>query len=334
MASATPSVSGPSIDPLRLRRALGTFVTGVTVVTACEPDGNPRGFTANSFTSVSLDPPLVLVCIAKTSASCQIFCQVAAFAVNILADSQRVVSACFASRKADRFGETAWHRAASGVPLIEGAVSWFDCMRHEVIDAGDHVILIGRVTSFADSAASPLAYARGDFLDLEMDQRALEATNRRGSIAVGALLDRMGQILLQRQGEHWSLPLAPAQDRFGAARTAFDGLLEGRGLKAGLTFLYSVFDAPGGAGAQIIFRGMLEDCVLPEDMALFPVKELPLERVPLRPMRSLLKRYRREHESARFGLFVEAPGQIGHVAMIDGELAAWASQDRSAETQT
>ncbi len=334
MGRGTERAGEKTIDPLRFRRALGTFVTGVTVITTLEADGTPRGFTANSFTSVSLDPPLILVCIAKTSSSCAVFSQSAHFAVNILSDDQRTVSATFASRNADRFSKADWSPAASGVPLISGSVSWFDCARHDLIEAGDHVILIGRVTAFADSAACPLAYARGDFLDLDMDQKAAEAATAKGGIAVGALLDRAGQILLQRQGETWTLPMAAPKERFGTARAAFDRQLCASGIEAKLTFLYSVYDAPSGEGAQFVFRGMLGPCALPADMTLFPMDRLPLDQVSIRQHRSVLLRYRREHQAARFGLYVAAPDNVGQVAMIDGEPAPWEMQETAEEPPT
>ncbi|GAB5467014.1 MAG: flavin reductase [Rhodospirillales bacterium] len=319
----TDSSHDASIDPLDLRRALGAFVTGVTVVTTRAADSSPRGFTANSFTSVSLDPPLILVCIAKTASNCGTFCEAPGFAVNVLSENQREVSATFASQRADRFAGIAWSPSASGSPLIEGAVSWFDCSRHDLIDAGDHVILLGLVTAFGDSAELPLAYLRGDYLDVDLDERAVEAAASRGSIAVGGLLDHRGQILLRRAGETWTLPMAPAKERLGAARLAFDALLAERSLAAELTFLYSVFDDPAGEGALFIFRGRVEPGPLPDDMALFPVAELPLEHIAVRQIRSVLARYRQEHESARFGLYIDTPGHPGQVAMIDGEPSAW-----------
>jgi flavin reductase (DIM6/NTAB) family NADH-FMN oxidoreductase RutF len=96
------------IDAMDLRRALGAFATGVTVVTTVDGDGNPRGFTANSFTSVSLEPPLILVCLAKRAASCPVFQVAESFAVNILSEDQKAVSSAFSSPTADRFGTVDW----------------------------------------------------------------------------------------------------------------------------------------------------------------------------------------------------------------------------------
>jgi len=103
-----------NIDPKAFRQALGNYPTGVTVVTTVDADGTPRGLTANSFTSVSLDPALILVCLGKTTASHPVFMQAERFAVNILAEDQREVSALFASKSPDKFAQAAWHTGASG----------------------------------------------------------------------------------------------------------------------------------------------------------------------------------------------------------------------------
>src|SRR6185312_11675761 len=101
-------------DPREFRNALGSFLTGVTVVTTLDEAGVPRGFTANSFTSVSLSPPLILVCIAKTASSSATFCAVKKFAVNVLSEGQIEVSSLFSSKQPDRFGKVEWHRGKHG----------------------------------------------------------------------------------------------------------------------------------------------------------------------------------------------------------------------------
>ncbi|MEL6980158.1 MAG: flavin reductase family protein, partial [Pseudomonadota bacterium] len=139
------------IDPRALRDAFGAFLTGVTVVTTVGEDGAPRGFTANSFASVSLDPPLLLVCPARRLSSFAAFEGCRDFAISVLAEGQEAVSNIFASSKGDRFAEVAWRPAASGAPVIEGAAAAFACTAQSVVPAGDHVILIGRVTAFERS---------------------------------------------------------------------------------------------------------------------------------------------------------------------------------------
>ena len=142
-APEATTMTQPDIDPLRQALSLAT---GVTIVPPL-PRTAPRGFTANSFTSVSLDPPLVLVCIAKTASGYPIFSASPHFSISVLAEGQKDVSSLFASKAPDKFERARWSKGPAGSPVIEEAAAWFDCQRHDVIDAGDHVILIGRVSA-------------------------------------------------------------------------------------------------------------------------------------------------------------------------------------------
>jgi len=150
-------------DPRALRAAFGRFITGVTVVTARAAGGVPVGFTANSFASVSLDPPLLLVCPARTLSSFDVFDTCAHFAVSILAEGQQQVSQVFASGAADRFAQVAWRADARGCPLIDDAAAHFSCAAWQRFEAGDHLILTGRVEAFHASRAPGLGYAAGEY---------------------------------------------------------------------------------------------------------------------------------------------------------------------------
>jgi flavin reductase (DIM6/NTAB) family NADH-FMN oxidoreductase RutF len=154
-------------DAADLRRAFGTFLTGVTVVTTRDAAGTPCGMTANSFTSVSLDPPLVLVCIGKGSSSIGAFEAADRFAVNILGGEQTEVATAFAARGIDRFATVACREAATGAPVLADCLSWFDCTLHQRVIAGDHVILIGRVADFEVRSLEPLGFCRGRFVNLD-----------------------------------------------------------------------------------------------------------------------------------------------------------------------
>lgn len=141
---------------------MGCFPTGVTIVAAIGPDGEPRGLTVNSFTSVSLDPPLVLVCIDKGAASHEHLLEVGTFTISVLAAAQGDVAMRFASRPSEgRFDEVEWFAAPSGHPVIGGAAAWIDCALDEVVQAGDHSILLGRVTMCAASDEPALVFHRG-----------------------------------------------------------------------------------------------------------------------------------------------------------------------------
>jgi flavin reductase (DIM6/NTAB) family NADH-FMN oxidoreductase RutF len=151
-------------DARTLRDGLGCFATGITIVTAVDGEGRPLGLTANSFTSVSLDPPLLLVCIANTSTSAPLLRAAAHFGVNVLQIGQQPASNRFAGRAEERFSATAWSPGETGVPLLDGSLGSFECRRHAVHEAGDHFILIGEVIRAQfEPRRDPLLYFRGKY---------------------------------------------------------------------------------------------------------------------------------------------------------------------------
>ncbi len=151
-------------DSRTLRDALGCFGTGVTVVTTQNADGEPVGLTANSFTSVSLDPELLLVCLAKSASSLSAFQQSDHFAVNVLHIGQQLISNRFAMRGEDRFAETECESWESGVPIISGSLASFECEKYAMHDGGDHEMLVGRVLRVRyDPRRDPLLYFRGKY---------------------------------------------------------------------------------------------------------------------------------------------------------------------------
>lgn len=155
--------SGDVLDPLAFRRALGNFATGVTVVTASAADGGRVGVTANSFNSVSLDPALVLWSIDKRSGSYAVFEQATHFAVNILAADQIAVSNRFARPGEDKFAGLPLDIGAGGAPLLHDCSARFVCEKHQIVEGGDHWILIGRVVAFDDLGRAPLVYHQGAY---------------------------------------------------------------------------------------------------------------------------------------------------------------------------
>lgn len=154
-------------DARTFRDALGCFATGVTVVTAFCPDGTPVGLTANSFTSVSLDPPLLLVCIANNASSAPYLRDAERFAVNVLQIGQQPTSNRFAGKGEDRFAATPWDKGEFGTPVLSGSLSSFECARDAVHDGGDHFILVGRVLkAIFEPRRDPLLYFRGKYRKL------------------------------------------------------------------------------------------------------------------------------------------------------------------------
>lgn len=146
------------------RHVLGHFPTGVVAITATEPDGSPTGMTIGSFTSVSLDPPLVAFLPSKTSSTFPKIRDAGAFCVNVLSADQEDICRRFASHGAAKFDGTSWRPGPSGSPIIDGVVAWIDCRIETIHDAGDHYIVIGRVDDLATSAGDfPLLFFQGGY---------------------------------------------------------------------------------------------------------------------------------------------------------------------------
>jgi flavin reductase (DIM6/NTAB) family NADH-FMN oxidoreductase RutF/DNA-binding IclR family transcriptional regulator len=151
-------------DARALRSALGAFVTGVTVITTQDRSGKPHGLTANSFNTVSLDPPLILWSQSKKAGSYEVFQQAQEFAISILAEDQIEVSARFASRHDDRFEGVAVERSFCGLPVIANSSAWLYCRTVSRVDGGDHTIYIGEIQKIARSGRRPLVFGGGQYL--------------------------------------------------------------------------------------------------------------------------------------------------------------------------
>ncbi|MGB6605710.1 MAG: flavin reductase family protein [Steroidobacteraceae bacterium] len=154
-----------------LRDAFGLFATGVTIVTARRPDGEPVGVTANSFSSVSLEPPLLLWCLAGGSSAVPAFVPGAEFAVHVLSHAQQELALHFARRTHEKF-ETARKGDGRHPPHIARALCRFDCKVHSVHPAGDHLIVVGQVYGIAQGPGVPLAFHAGRFGSFTVDPGA------------------------------------------------------------------------------------------------------------------------------------------------------------------
>lgn len=164
------SIFSPVIEPSRLREALGHFASGITVITSLV-DGEPVGFTCQSFYSVSMSPPLVSFCVMSGSASLPRIRAAGRFAVNILSEEQIEVSSQFARRGGDKWAGIEWTRSPLGNPVIAASLVWLDCQVHAEHAAGDHVIVIGEVKELDTQDAAdgqPLLYFRGRYRNIAM----------------------------------------------------------------------------------------------------------------------------------------------------------------------
>lgn len=152
-----------TLDPSTYRATLGRFASGVTIVTARDADGRDVGMTVSAFSALSLEPPLVLVCIDNGASVAPVLEHCSSFAVNILAEHQEPLSRQFAERELDRFEGVAITRGASGLALLEGALAQIECRVASRTPAGDHTILIGEVAATALREGNPLLYYRGGY---------------------------------------------------------------------------------------------------------------------------------------------------------------------------
>ncbi|PRX51208.1 3-hydroxy-9,10-secoandrosta-1,3,5(10)-triene-9,17-dione monooxygenase reductase component [Prauserella shujinwangii] len=165
--------AAPVVEPFdsaRFRSVLGHFCTGVAVVTGHD-GAEPVGFACQSFAALSLEPPLVLFCPGVGSRTWPVLRRTGRFAVNVLSGEQRGVSATFGARGADKFAHVEWTPAPSGSPVLAGALTWIDCALEAVHEAGDHYVVIGRVTALGDvSDGRPLLFYRGRYTVTEDEQ--------------------------------------------------------------------------------------------------------------------------------------------------------------------
>lgn len=307
---ARPTLDDGSGQSLRqLRDTFGAFMTGVTVVTV-DNGGTPLGFTANSFASVSLDPPLLQVSIARTSRNYAAVTQGKGFAINILAEDQKEVSNTFARPVEDRFATVEWKNGPAGNPVIGGVAAWFDCVTHRVIEAGDHAILIGRVVDFENTASAGLGYFRGAYIQPGL---AAKAADVGPSVVVSALIEQNGSVLLvDDTGGGVALPSRVA-GRNGA-RAALADILSQTGLKTDAGFIYAVYDDDKRGQSHIAFLCRAAEGV-PAKGCFVPLDENALTDVTDPATKTMLTRFVEESRIGNFGIYfgTETAGEVRRV---------------------
>ncbi|MGB0847509.1 MAG: flavin reductase family protein [Thiolinea sp.] len=310
-----------NFDSRALRSAFGTFMTGVTVVTTLDEQGQPVGFTANSYTSVSLDPPLLLVCPAKSMNLYEVFNNCGHFAVNILAESQQTVSNTFATATDDRFQNLAWQPDAAGCPLLPDVAASFSCLVHNRVDAGDHMILIGEVQDFQVSGAMGLGYGNNGYFSLGLERAAQQSPNKERPVRVGAIIEHDGQLLLEETEDG----LRPPQVTVPAGSSALQTLksyLANAGVAVDLGPVYSIFESQRYAGAFTYYRAYSSDHNGQDIGQYYPVAELTGKKFVSDAHTIMMQRYLLERENGIFGLYVgdDDEGDV-HIFESGGENA-------------
>jgi flavin reductase (DIM6/NTAB) family NADH-FMN oxidoreductase RutF len=297
----------------KFRHALGAFPTGVTIVTTTDTVGNPIGFTANSFSSVSVEPKIILICIDKASINLEAFTESSHFAVNILSEKQQEISTTFASPVEDRFSNVNWKTKATGSPIINGAVAWFDCAKDKCVDAGDHYILLGKVLEFDSTIITPLVFLRGNYVNLALEQKMLRAMEDDSTkVMVGALIECRNQIfLLDQEGGYLDFPAASSLGSIDDEDTLL-GKLHVIGIDAPEHYLFSVFESSDDKTSLIYYRAQIDGATKAKDGQFFDFDDVPFEKIRDEWSRTMLRRYIAERALNAFGIYVgkETDGKV------------------------
>ncbi|MEW2917002.1 flavin reductase family protein [Ruegeria sp. ANG10] len=288
-----------TLDPRALRNAFGSFMTGVTVVTTRDATGAPVGFTANSFTSVSLDPPLLLVCPGKFLSSYEVFTECGHFAVNILAEGQQEVSNTFAGYKGDRFAKVPHQNGAHDLPLVDGAVAQFCCETHQAIPAGDHTILMGRVLEFSHVAGDGLGYVGGSYfslgLEAEMDAKV--------PTVCGAIITAGDQVLLEPHGAAFR-PVQVSGAETGGQRNRLEQGLSERGIHARIEQVYSSFNDTETKLQYTFFLASADQALASANTQWVPVADLPNLTYATQGIHHMMTRFASEAQTGDFALYL------------------------------
>lgn len=286
-----------TLDPRALRDAFGCFMTGVTVISTLQGD-RPLGFTANSFSSVSLDPPLLLVSVANRSANLAAFTQGAGFAVNVLSEAQKDISARFSRPSEDRFADLYWRRGPMGNPLLAGVSAWFDCTTEQVIPAGDHTILIGRIGAFKAEGAPGLGYYRGAYVTAAATAAQMPAGP---DVIVSAVIEQQGQVLLIDDGRGGlTVPMARVGQE--GVQAALAGLLHRYGVTAGAGTIYAIYE-DAQLGAQHIALRCPAEPGKPSQGAYVDLSADGIDDISDPALRIMLQRLAEEAQAGVYGIY-------------------------------
>lgn len=299
------------LDTAALRAALSSYMTGVTVVTCIADDGSPVGFTANSFTSVSLDPPLLLICPGNHLSSYETFANTTTFAVNILAEDQEHISNRFARSGDDRFAEIDWRRDINGCPVFDDMAATFSCSTHTSLLAGDHTVLIGQIDAFAGSELAGLGYGRDGYFNLTREQLSDASTKGRRAEKAGVIITYEDTLLLLDDGQGLQLPTLPVHDGAGA-RTTLSEHLAKLDVNVRIGPVYSAFDVPEAGEHRTYFRAVADQKPTYPTGKLIALSELTIGSLARPDEDSMVQRFRRETSENRFGLYL-GDSRIGEV---------------------
>ena len=275
-----------------LRQILGKFLTGVTVVTTLDQHEVPVGFTANSFTSVSLEPPLVLVCLAQSAGLAPVFRRATSFAINILSTDQEAISNGFARKDADRFAKVNWQGEKTGSPIIEDCAAWLDCEMYEKIIAGDHILLIGCIVGAEKTDRHPLGYYQGRYCAIDLPEETLSLIEHRESVhsTTGIIVEADDRLLLRRQA-YCRYDVPRAQPGGEGEEPRINTALNKLGIEAHNKALFSVIEGRHHQRIAIYYRCNVEPGAdLPPEAEYYAPKAIPFDKLCRPGLESVLLR--------------------------------------------
>lgn len=303
-----------ALNPKELRSAFSSYMTGVTVVTAKNHDGTFVGFTANSFTSVSLDPPLLLVCPGKHLSSFSVFETCDTFTVNVLSESQESVSNEFAKSSGDRFGNVAWHLDTNGCPVIDDCSATFSCRVHSRELMGDHLVLIGEVVGFDYSSAPGLGYCSNGYFTLDKEREANAAVSPAGLTSfAGALIEHEGQLLFASDAETNSVLSINVKEGQGA-RSALIAHYQSLGLNISIGPVYSVYDDAANGRRYTYFTAKSESASAVGIGEFLDIAALSDMKFIDAAQEEMVKRFQTDFQAQIFGLYIgdTKSGEVHH----------------------
>ena len=291
-------------DNLEYRKTLGKFVTGVTIITTCEKDGTPRGFTANSFTSVSLEPPLILICIGDFNEGLELFKNSEYFAVNILNEEQVDISNLFAQPVKNKFEEIKWSNSKFGVPIIKGALAWLECKNFDQIRSGDHLILIGNVKNFHNEGGYPLAYYNGNYISFNNETSLVNAMEKDSKTIIGAIIEKNNSILFFDDSKNNILKLPVIGENGEPSNTTkLVNKYSNIGLKMRLDFVYSVYEDKRLDAVCIYYRSKGDETI-PKGYKYVKFNDINWEKIKDKALVIMLKRYIEEANQGDFAVYM------------------------------
>lgn len=299
------------LDPKMLRNAFGSYMTGVTVITTMSKDGTPVGFTANSFTSVSLDPPLLLVCPAKSLSSFDVFANCESFVVNILSEDQQAISNIFAGSKEDRFSQIEWYKDEQGNPIINGALTHFSCKTDRNLEAGDHNLLVGEVLDFSAREGHGLGYASGGYFSLALEREAAEISTQEKHVCVGVIVEYNGKVLLSKSEGKAVLPNTTTDDNTNAVST-IQQFLTDNNIDAQLGAVFSIYENTKTNINYIFYRAIANSSETNGLGEYVAIDDIAKQDFATSAMNSMMTRYASESKNGLYGVYVgqEEQGRV------------------------